>query len=212
MVESLAMLKNIFSDPKRMVLIVGGCIAFIFFCLFSTTFVGWAIFRTHETPEPTTEPISIGYCGVQLTSLCVTSFSQDVFGNTVINLFVPIRRFSTFYLNALSPSDKKRYDCEWEKRDPTKVHCTGPSIGLGEGFELQVFSVKDDVLIASGPFTLTAYLVTTQTADEEPTASDTPKLDSTQEIITTSPPTLPSPEETIETPTTLTPEETESSP
>lgn len=201
----LKMLKNIFPDSKRIILVASGIIIILIFCLFVATVSGWVIFRTKEIPKPTIEAISIGYCGSELSNLCVTSFSQDVFGNTVINLFVPARRFSTFYLKAIRQLEESRYDCEWEKHNPTRVHCIGPTIGLGEGLELQVISAKDDSLIATGPFTLTAYLITTQTLDEEPIASTVTTPVPTKIATATLEPS-PTPEETEPTPTpTLTP-------
>ena len=200
------MLTKVFADPKRVVLIVGVGMVLVFLCILFVTAAGLTVLRKEEPPNNTIEPISIGYCGANLTSLCVTSFSQDVFGNTMINLHVPFRRYSTFYLNVIRKSGESRFDCEWEKQTPTNVHCTGPVIDLGEGFELQVFSVKDNILIAYGPFTLTAYLVTTQTADGQPVASDTPAPVPTEEV---SPTLTETPEEDLFTPTETLEETTE---
>ncbi len=192
------MLKRSISDSKRVVLIVGAVIVLALFCLVVIAGVGWVVFRSEETPELTAEPFTIDYCGAELTDLCVMSFSQDVFGNTMVNLFVPFREYPTFDLNIIRQSGESRFECEWEKKVPTNVHCTGTTISLGEGFELQVISVKDESLIAYGPFTLTAYLITTQTADGEPVASDTPAPAPTEEA---SPTPTETPEEDLFTPT-----------
>lgn len=131
-----------------------------------------------KTPVPAIEPVSINYCGENLSDLCVVSFSRDVFGNTIINLYVPAKKYPIFYLNIIRQSEASRFECEWEKKDRTSVHCTGKSINLGEGFKIQVISIEGDRLIAKGPFTLTAFLVTTQTAGGEIPASTAPEPDS----------------------------------
>lgn len=179
------MLQKLFSDPKRAALIAGAMIVVVLICVAVIVSAGWLSLREGEQPKPTLTPISIGYCGADPADLCVESFSHDVFGNTVINLFVPAKTPRTFYLNITRRAGEYRFECEWEKRDPTSVNCTGDAIDLGEGFEMQVLSVKDDQLIAQGLFTLTAYLVTTQTADGEPAASNTPAPASTKEASPT---------------------------
>lgn len=179
------MLEKFFLDPKRAVLVVGAVVVMAFVCFTLFAAAGWFAFRTEETPEPTVVPVSINYCGEKLTDLCVVSFSRDVFGNTIINLYVPIQRHPIFYLNIIRQSGESRFECEWEKKIRTSVHCEGSAINLGEGFKMQVVSVKEDRLIAQGDFTLTAYLVTTQTADGEPPASDTPEPVSTEDAIST---------------------------
>lgn len=197
------MVQRLFSDPKRRALIIGTAIVVALICIAVIAGVGWLTLRDDEQPDSTAIPASIGYCGSDLTHLCVMSFSHDVFGNTVINLFVPAKTPRTFYLNITRRAGEYRFECEWEKEEPTSVHCTGAAIDLGEGFELQVLSVKDDRLIAQGLFTLTAYLVTTQTANGEPAASNTPKPAPTEEATST---LMATPEEGSSTPTE-TPEE-----
>ena len=188
------------AKPKTLVIIIALAVMVLFVCV--AVFIGsrWAYTRFQETPEPTAKPVSINYCGENLADLCVLSFSRDVFGNTIINLYVPIKKYPIFYLNVIRQSGASRFECEWEKKVRTSVHCTGKVIKLGEGFEMQLLSVKEDEIIAQGDFTLTAYLVTTQTADGEPSASDTPAPDTTEGA---SPTPTETPEELTETPTTI---------
>lgn len=140
---------------------------FLVLCLFLFTGVGWAVFRSQETtPTLTREPEAFNYCGAQLTSLCVVSFGRDAFGNTIINLYVPEDTYAPFYLNVIRTSGESRFDCVVNKKVDTSVYCTGTPINLGEGFEIQVIAERNGNLMAQGTFVLTAYLVTTQSAEE----------------------------------------------
>jgi len=207
------MVGKFLSDPKRTAIAALAVILAVFVCMVFIVGFGWTSYLNRATLEPTMKPVSFDYCGERLTSLCVVSFGRDVFGDTVINLYVPLRKYPPFYLNIIRKSGESRFECEWDKKVRTKVHCTGEAIGLGEGFEMQLLSIKDDEIIAQGKFVLTAYLVTTQTADGEPTASDTPAPAPTEKA---SPTPTETPEESSPTPTetpteegTETPEVTE---
>lgn len=168
------MLGKFLSDPKRAAVAALAAIVAAFVCMALIVGAGWMSYRNRVTPEPTVEPVSFDYCGERLTSLCVVSFGRDVFGDTIINLYVPLRKYPPFYLNVIRTSGSGRYECEINKKVRTSVYCTGAPINLGEGLNIQLFSEKDDTLLAQGAFTLNAFLVTTQTVDGEPSASDTP--------------------------------------
>ena len=122
---------------------------------------GLARLNGQETPTPVKEPVSLGYCGAEFIDLCVASFGRDVYGNTIVNMYVPLIKYPAFYLNIVRQSGVGRYECSWNKNVRTSVFCTGGTIGLGEGFEIQMFSIKGDRLLAKGTFTLTAILVPT---------------------------------------------------
>lgn len=189
------MLKRFFSDPKRMILVVAAAVVLAFVCLALLMGLGWRVYRNQATPEPTVVPVDIGYCGDRLTSLCVVSFGRDVFGKTVINFYVPQRRYPLFYLNIVRASGVGKYECETNKKISTSVLCTGEAINLGEGFEIQVLSVKNDSLLARGSFTLTAYLITTpvisDAADSDSDLEETPTPPTSfEEQISTSTPTI----------------------
>lgn len=148
------------SNRKVLVLALAGI--FIFVCLILLAGLSWTAFRSQEAKLTVThEPGPFKYCGVQLTSLCVVSFGRDVFGNTIINLYVPEDEYAPFYLNVIRASGESRYDCTANKKIRTSVYCTGRAINLGEGFEVQMIGEQDDLLLAQGTFTLNAFLVAT---------------------------------------------------
>lgn len=154
---------------------------------------GWTIYRLLKVPSPTVEPKTFGYCGVNVKELCVVSFGQDVFGDTIINLYVPAMEYGDFYLKVIRRDTENEYECVRNKDFKTSVYCTGASINLGEGFGIQILSKKDGSLLAQGNFTLTAYLVTTPFE----VATQTSKSGTASEAPTS----------TVETRSTPTPEE-----
>lgn len=160
------------SKRKLLILVVAG--VFIFICLLLLAGLGWTAFRSQaDAPAPTVQPDAFNYCGAQLTSLCVVSFGRDVFGSTIINLYVPEDVYAPFYLNIIRASGESRYDCVTSKKVGTSVYCTGSPINLGEGFEIQMIAESNGGLMAQGTFVLTAYLVTNQSAGGEEAPEET---------------------------------------
>lgn len=176
------MLNKILSDPKRIVILALVALIVLFICAVALIGGGLTIFHQSE-PTPTAEPVSFGYCGAEFIDLCVVSFGRDAFSNTVINLYVPIRRYPVFYLEVIRQSGKQRFECEWNPDVKTSVYCTGSPLNLGEGFNIQIFS-EDNLLLAEGEFTLIAFRVTTPVVGGSDSVS-TPNIDieSTPSIV-----------------------------
>lgn len=159
---------------KRKLLIFALAGIFIFICLTLLAGLGWTAFRSQaDTSVPTVPPDAFNYCGAQLTSLCVVSFGRDVFGSTIINLYVPENEYAPFYLNVIRASGEGRYDCVTNKKVGTSVYCTGSAINLGEGLEMQLVAESNGNVMAQGTFVLTAYLVTNQSAGGEEVPEET---------------------------------------
>lgn len=131
-----------------------------------------------ETPAPTLEPESFGYCGVHLSRLCVVSFGRDAFGGTVVNLFVPRMKYPAFYLSIIRKAGADVYECTWSKVDETSVYCAGKALNLDEGVEIQLLAKLDNRLLARGTLTVNAFLVTTPNV--EPAATEDSGLGSAE--------------------------------
>lgn len=172
--------KEFISKRKWLVLALAAVIGMM--CLAVLAGSGWAVSRFTRTPTPTVAPVSFGYCGESLTGLCVVSFGRDAFGNGIVNLYAPPKRFSEFYLNVVRRSGEERFDCVWYEEVETSVYCFGAPLLLGEGLEIQIRDSTDDSLLAQGTFALTAFLVQTppvQAAPEETTVTPNPDGTST---------------------------------
>lgn len=205
------MLKKVFSDPKRVIILVALAGFVLFVCMVVLIGGGWSILNQGESTS-TAEPVTFGYCGAEFTDLCVVSFGRDALGNTVINLYVPVKEYPVFYLKVIRRSGEQRFECEWNKDIRTSVYCAGPSVNLGEGFMIQMFSEKDNTFLAEGEFTLTAFRITTpMVGGELSTPETTPSIEtkssatSSGSISETSTATPTSSEPIVET-STLTPQ------
>jgi hypothetical protein len=116
-----------------------------------------------QTAEATVEPpLSFGYCGAELTELCILSFGRDADGNAIINFFVPERDFPDFYLKISRFNGESVYVCVRSEEVPTSVICMGDVINLNERIEISIMSIEDYRLLARGRFTLTAILISSQ--------------------------------------------------
>ncbi|NWF64287.1 MAG: hypothetical protein HXY38_08275 [Chloroflexi bacterium] len=180
-------------------------------CVGGLTAAGWAFNRLRPTPEPTKVPVQFGYCGAQLNTLCVVSFGQDVFGKTVVNLYVPRQTYPPFYMKVIRVSGESVYACEANQDVITSVYCSGEALNLGDGIELQLLAELDDRLLAQGVFSLTAFRVATPVP--EPTQSEaasSPKTGATPTPRSGNP-TQPSPSGR-DSPQTLTPTSSSSYP
>jgi hypothetical protein len=169
--------------------IVAAVIGTMLFALL-TVFV-WRILLLAQT-EPDvaarSSVLRIGYCGAELTELCILSFGRDADGNTVVNLFVPERDFPDFYLIASRVTGEYLFECSRSRNVPTSVYCVGSALNLGERVEFSVFAQEDDRLLAKGGLILKAFLISapgmeagagTETVTETATATDPASGDGT---------------------------------
>ncbi|MCQ3935883.1 MAG: hypothetical protein DPW18_02430 [Chloroflexi bacterium] len=143
-----------FSKPGILLLLFGGAAVFTLLAWF-----GWKAYRLGQIAKSTAEPVFFAYCGADLEDLCVLSFGRDGDGNTIVNLFVPEKKFPAFYLLVERVTGESRYECDKNDDVPTIVWCIGASINLDERIEIRILSKKDDRLLAKGRFTVTAVLI-----------------------------------------------------
>lgn len=120
----------------------------------------WVIFKPDDNSSATApEPVRLEYCGEDLVEPCVLSFGRDGDGNTIVNLFIPKKRFPAFYLVVGRGSEESRYECDKNEVIEDTVYCIGTPLNLDERIEISLFSKQADQLLAKGRFTLTAFLL-----------------------------------------------------
>src|SRR5436190_22587472 len=76
---------------------------FILFCVL-TSFLR----RTNDAADENSI-IKFEYCGETPQELCVLSFGHDGSGDTIINFFVPDKKFQDFYLIVKKAGQESRY-------------------------------------------------------------------------------------------------------
>ncbi len=163
------MLKRL-NEPRKLIFILAGLVT-----LLLLGWVGWKVNQLQQPATPVAEPVQFEYCGADLESLCVLSFGRDGDGNTIINLFVPERKFPAFYLNVIKTAGESRFECDKNKDVRTSVYCIGSPVSLNERIEIRLLSKKEDQLLAHGRFTITAFLLSAPVSEAQPTDSGTPE-------------------------------------
>ncbi|MBL8099251.1 MAG: hypothetical protein JNK81_08715 [Anaerolineales bacterium] len=136
------------------------CIASILFFTPSST-----------TEEPTAEPYTtIQYCRNNLQEVCLLSFGRDIYGNAVINVFIPNEEFPEFYLRIVRTTDEIIYVCT--KSESSTIICKGDALNLGERVEIFVTSTESYQIIAQGTFLIKAIYISPEI--NEPATDSTP--------------------------------------
>ena len=192
------MVRQYFNEHKLLIIATLGGIFIVCFA-----FSLWILFKPGDVPAAAIpEPIRLEYCGAELETLCILSFGRDGDGNSIINLFVPKRKFPAFYLKVSRVTGESISKCNSYEEIPTTVYCVGEPINLDERIEISILSKADDALLATGRFTMTAVLiaadeaVTSQPSATEPksisgtktrTPTPTPRTSGTPKDLTPSP-------------------------
>lgn len=177
---------------KKILLVLAG---FVILIAVLTCAILISIFRpASEEVEPTPEPVTrFAYCGAEPKEICLLSFGRDVYGNAIINFFVPDEEFPEFYLNILRTSGEVIYLCTKNEATPSNMICRGQILNLGEKVEIQVISIEEYRLLATGEFIIKAILIMPQSDGTQPSQTGTPTstpsetLDPLQPIPTATP-------------------------
>lgn len=151
------MLSKLTSNQK-ILLVSAGLIIFIALsiCVSVVLFFKPAPATEESTPEPIAK---IEYCGTTLNELCLLSFGRNVYGNAIINLFVPDEELPDFYLRIVRANNEIIYICMKNEETPSTVVCMGDALNLGERVEINVMFMEDYQLFAQGIFTVKAILI-----------------------------------------------------
>src|SRR5690349_6588100 len=105
--------------------------------------------------------IKFEYCGDSPKELCVLSFGHDGSGDTIINFFVPDKKFPDFYLIVKKAGQQSRYECIRNTEIKTSVLCRGAALSLKQTVEINIFASNSHELLATGRFLLEAFLIST---------------------------------------------------
>lgn len=137
----------------------------------------WVVFKPNaDSAEAVPEPLRLEYCGAELEQPCVLSFGRDGDGNTIINLFVPKKKFPAFYLKVSRVTGESIAECDRYEEIPTTAYCISAPINLDERIEISILSKADDILLAKGRFTMTAVLIAAgggEAVTSQPQATET---------------------------------------
>lgn len=180
------MLSKLTSNQK-ILLVLTGLIIFIasLICIAVVLIFKPAPVTEESTPEPIAK---IEYCGTTPQELCLLSFGRNVYGNAIINVFVPEDDFQDFYLRILRVNSETIYVCMKNDETSSDVVCTGDALNLGEQVEIHVIANADYQILAQGTFIIKAILISPPNDDVKTPQADAPTASATSTPVSTQTP------------------------
>lgn len=170
---------------------------------------GFAWFKEWQSNQASVDrrfPLQrLSYCSSDQVTPCIVSFSLDSDGDMLVNFLTTGVFYPDFYLKIKQGEEQHIYICQKVSRFATSVYCTGAAMPLGEVFQFSLFSLKEDVLLAEGNFSiiglaigtpaivsLTPSAQVTMSSTESPLETPTPGLATPSRTSTpTGPPSYP---------------------
>ncbi|HEX9389527.1 MAG TPA: hypothetical protein VF918_24600 [Anaerolineales bacterium] len=131
----------------------------------------------------------LSYCSSNQVTPCIVSFSLDSNGKMLVNFLTTGAFYPDFYLKIKQGEEQHIYSCQKVNKFATSVYCTGAALPLGEVFQFSIFSLKEDVLLAEGDFSIIGLALGTPIIASSPTLG-TPSTPSPTEGILVQTPTL----------------------
>jgi hypothetical protein len=182
------MLSRFEALPLKNRIIVAATIGMMIF-LIPVLLVTFSLRRANAliTPIP---PIKFEYCEAEPDALCILSFGRDGSGDTIINFYVPDKKFPDFYLIIKKEGTESRYECIRNEQIKTSVFCSGEALSLKKTVQIDIHAMEDDRLLATGTFLLQAFLVSTPLPGNETAVTTLKKPSATipSEVTETSTP------------------------
>ncbi len=167
---------------NRKRLILGISISALFIIL---TISGFAWFKEWQSRQVRVDqrfPLQrLSYCDSEQVMPCIVSFSLGPNGDMIVSFLTTGAFYPDFYLKIKQEEDQHIYSCQKVSKFATSVYCTGAALPLGEIFQFSIFSLKEDVLLAEGNFSIIGLAIGTPeialfTPTGEATGSSTESL------------------------------------
>ena len=147
---------------NRRQLILGISIFAVFILLIIS---GFALFKDRQSSQSEVErrfPLQrLSYCSSDPVTPCIVSFSLDSDGDMLVNFLTSGVIYPDFYLKIKQDEEQHIYACQKVNKFATSVYCTGAVLPLGKIFQFSIFSVKEDVLLAEGDFSIIGLAIGT---------------------------------------------------
>lgn len=142
-----------------------------------------------ETPGPA--PFDVTYCDIDSAEICLEGFGQDAEERLLV-LFKAIEElYTNIYIRADGPEGETSFECQQSEDFSENIYCLGENFPEGELIKMNIYSKRDDKLLAIGVFTVDYGDLPEPGIAFQPGATPTPSL---TPAVTSSPvPTQPSP-------------------
>jgi hypothetical protein len=112
--------------------------------------------ETEHTPEPThtplPPPLSITYCDINPSDVCLEGFGLDIEDRLLVLLTVDDRTYADIYIRADSPDGEILLECQPSEDFPENIYCLGEPFSEGDLLKLNLHAKRDNKLLAIGVF------------------------------------------------------------
>lgn len=150
---------------------------------------GFALFKRGQSGQARIDQRSplqrLSYCSSDQITPCIVSFSLDADGNMLVSFLTAGAFYPDFYLKIKQGEEQHIYSCQKVSKFATSVYCTGATLPVGEVFQFSIFSLKEDILLAEGEFSIIGLALGTPIVFPSPTLGTPSAPSATEEILQT---------------------------
>jgi len=97
-------------------------------------------------------PLSVTYCDINLSDICLEGFDTDIDDKLWVLFKVDDLFFADIYIRADGPEGEILFECEHSESFLENVYCLGDPYPAGELIKLNIYSQSSNRLVAIGVF------------------------------------------------------------
>ena len=106
--------------------------------------------RATHTPLP--PPFGITFCDINPAEICLEGFGLDGEERLLVLFQVDDPVYTDIYIRADGPDGEILFECVQSQNFPENIYCLGEQYPEGESIKLNIYSKKNNKLIAIGVF------------------------------------------------------------
>jgi len=112
--------------------------------------------ETEPSPPPTQTPLppplSITYCDIDPSDVCLEGFGLDIEERLLVLLESNDRTYADIYIHANGPEGEMLLECQQSENFPENVYCLGEPFSEGDLLKLNIYAKSNNKLLAIGVF------------------------------------------------------------
>ena len=126
------------------------------------------------TPTPLPPPLSITYCDISPSDVCLEGFGLDIEDRLLVLLIADNRTYADIYIRADSPEGEMLLECQPSRDFPENIYCLGETFSEGDLLKLNLYAKENNRLLAIGVFSVLLSDLPQPDVDFEANATPTP--------------------------------------
>lgn len=127
-----------------------GLVLLVFFLLVGCSQEPESTPSATQTPLP--PPLSITYCDINPSDVCLEGFGLDFEERLLVLLKADNRNYADIYIRADGPEGEMLLECQSSEGFPENIYCLGEPFTEGDLLKLNLYAKNDNKLLAIGVF------------------------------------------------------------